>query len=94
MKLNEIQLEPNFFFQVGKYCFIIIGVMNIANYFLFIQSHNIFSSVGAWAGIIFNFALAAFFQYMQNQSDVQTTSEYASDDVSDIINQIKNKEKQ
>lgn len=96
MRLSDLEINQESFFKVGRICFLIIGIANIFSYFLNLSNQNFFSTIAAWASIIFNFALAGFFQYLLNQakqSEPQITEEYQSDDISEIIEQIKKKNK-
>jgi|TARA_Y100000310_G_scaffold195295_1_gene195285 hypothetical protein len=68
MNLPEINQET--FFKVGIFCFAVIGLANIGNYFYTLEIQNIFSSIVAWAGIVFNFALMFFFLYLYKQTSI------------------------
>lgn len=93
MKISEIEISPEVFFKVGIWCFLIIAFMNIGNFFYTLQHHNFFTSVSAWANIFFNFVLAGFFFYLFKQANPQVTEEFASDDIDDLIEQVKKQEK-
>lgn len=88
MNKEIFQIEPELFYKVGMYCFIIIGIMNFLNYFYFLRVQTIFSSISSFTGIIFNFALAGFFYYLLKQSSPEISTEYASDNIKEILEQI------
>lgn len=75
---------------MGVISFLIIGLMNTINFIIFWSINNIFSKISGFMGIIFNIALVLFFNYLRNLEPTYS-EEYASDDIEEIIKDIKNK---
>lgn len=94
MNFKDIQVSPELFFRVGMWCFLLIGIFNILNYFYLAGSHNIFSTLSSWIYIVFNFILALFFRYLYNQQVPQVSEDFASDDVEEIIKTLKREKKE
>jgi hypothetical protein len=93
MDLKKIEIKPEIFYIVGIYCFLIIGIMNIGNFFYSLHHQNFFTTISSWANIFFNFVLSGFFYYLFKQSNPQITEEYSSENIDDLLKQIKQKEK-
>lgn len=93
MELKNIKIEPETFYKVGFWCFTVIFFMQIGNFFYLIEFQNFFTTISTIAGLIFNATLALFFRYLWTQSAPQMSEEYASDDIEDIIKEVKKKGK-
>lgn len=89
MKISDIEIDPPFFFKVGMWCFILIGVFSILNFFSGVHVHTLWSGLSTWVSIFFNFIVAGFFHYMLKQSAPQVTTEYESNDISELIKEVK-----
>lgn len=89
MKLEDFQIEPPMFFRVGMGCFAVIVVANIFTLLFFWETTFVMSKVASIAGIVFNIVMVLFFNYLLNMSKTQVTTDYASDDVNEIIQKIK-----
>lgn len=69
------QLNPKVFYQIGKYCFFVtglIGLIRILDLWNELKSYDVFSSL---AGIAFNFTLAWFFASLQGKEEVSDASD-------------------
>lgn len=92
IRIPKIEITQERFFKIGMWCFFIIAMMNILNFFYTIKYHNIFTVISSWASIIFNLALVGFFYYLYSQTTPQITEEYADNSIDDLIKQIKEEE--
>ena len=84
----KLEIDTRTFYNVGVYCFLIIGIFNTLNYVNNILVLNFFSKISGLAGIIFNFALVLFFNYLRNMTPIEETVA-ESDDIEEIIKEIK-----
>jgi hypothetical protein len=60
----NFDITPRRFYLTGVWVFLIIGLCNLANFFIFYSLGNFFSHVAGLAGIAFNFVLVGFFSYL------------------------------
>ena len=67
----DLDITPRRFYSTGVWVFLIIGICNLANFFIFYSAGNFFSHVAGIGGIVFNFVLVGFFKYLLK---TQTTS--------------------
>lgn len=89
MKLSDIKINMSQFYLTGIVCFAIIGVMNLTNFFIFYEINNVFGRISSFFGVVFNFALVLFFNYLRGMSgDPEYSEEYASEDINQIIKDI------
>ena len=66
----KLEINPIRFYTIGKYAFFItgvIGLIRVVDLWTELKSYDIFSSI---AGVVFNFALASFFSYLQKKEEV------------------------
>lgn len=85
-----IEITPKRLYIIGMVCFSIIGICNLYILLLNIKVSTFPASVASIAGIVFNFALVGLFKYMLSLEPTYT-DEYASDDVNEIIKELKKK---
>lgn len=85
----KLEISPETFYIVGMVSFSIIGLMSIFNLILGWYLSNIYSKISSLANIIFDFALVLMFNYIKNMSTPQVETEYASDDVNEIITKLR-----
>lgn len=82
-------IEPITFFKVGIFTMGIIAVVNSLLYIQNIKNHTFLSSIGALAGIFFNFAMCAFFIYLYNTNKVSVETESVEGDIDEVIKSLK-----
>lgn len=85
-----MEINQQSFYTIGIWAFLIIGVANFANYLLLWPINNIFSKISGAAGIIFNFALVFFFNYLRGSIPVEEKIA-ESEDIDEIIKEIEKK---
>lgn len=81
-------LSPKVFYQVGKYCFFVsglIGLIRVVDLWSQLQSYDIFSSL---AGTLFNFILAWFFASLQGKEEVSNASEEDVKHMNDALDKL------
>lgn len=89
----SFQITPRNFYMIGFLAFFIISLMNILSFFVNLSQYNAFAIISTLAHITFTSALTIFFLTLLRQTKVKVKNEYASDDVQEIINKIKNDNK-
>jgi len=62
MKLPDI--TPRVFYTGGIVCFLIIGLANLTNFFIFFKANNFFGNLATVGSIAFNFLIMGFFWYL------------------------------
>lgn len=85
----KLEISPETFYMVGIASFSIIGLMAIINLVLAWRVSNFYSKSSSIASIIFDFALVLMFNYIRGMSSPQVDNLAESDDIDDIIEQLK-----
>jgi len=57
-------IDTKLFFKTGIFTFLIIGLCDFANFFIFFETNNIYSKVGTLARVFFDFITSGFFYYL------------------------------
>jgi len=89
MRLKDFQIKMETFYRIGVICFLVIAIANIFTLKILWEEAVFSGKITSIASILFYFALAMFFNYLLNMSRPDVTTQYASDDVEDIIREIK-----
>jgi len=56
-----IEINEERLIKVGFWCFLIIFISGIINYFMFFNTYNFWTKIGSGVGLVFNAALTLFF---------------------------------
>jgi|TARA_Y100000310_G_scaffold67362_1_gene62685 hypothetical protein len=84
----KLEITMTQFYITGIISFLVIGVMNSINFWIFWPVNNVFARVAGFMGIVFNIALVLFFNYLRGL-EPKFTEDVASDDINEIIKSIK-----
>jgi hypothetical protein len=71
MKKPKIQLDPERFYRTGKYLFFVVGIVGIIRLLDLWRTFTAYDVVGSIASTLFQFALFAFFAYLQGKEQVK-----------------------
>ena len=66
-----MQLDPERFYRTGKYLFFVMGIVGIIRLLDLWTSIAAYDKVGSIVSTLFQFALFAFFAYLQSQQNVK-----------------------
>jgi hypothetical protein len=81
-------IKAKLFYQSGIACFLIIGICNLINFFIFYDNGNIYSHIASLGGIVFNFMLVGFFYYLY-KTQSSTLPEEAPEDIREAVKEFK-----
>jgi hypothetical protein len=84
-----INITPERLYKVGFWCFFIIFLTGLFNFFIIFEQLNIASIIGTVAQLTFNLILALFFRYMIKSSG-NFTEIPEPEDIEEIIKEVKN----
>jgi len=83
----NLEITPKQFYTVGVWSFLIMGVGNTVNLLAFWSANNFWGKISGIGGVVFNFALVLFFNYLLNlEPSVENVAQ--SDDIGEIIEQV------
>ena len=71
MKTPKLQLDPERFYRTGKYLFFVMGIVGIIRTLDLWRTFTAYDLVSSVASTLFQFALFAFFAYLQGKEQVK-----------------------
>lgn len=72
MKIQIPEIKPVFLFTIGSIAFGVQAVASAINFFIFYDTHNLFSGFATWFMIVFNIVLALFFFQLRQNSQKES----------------------
>lgn len=70
-----MEINTRTFYKVGVWCFLIIFLMGLLNFFIYFPITNIFSKISQVANLVFQGALVGFFRYLLKTTPKELKSE-------------------
>jgi len=77
------------FFKLGIFCFIVIALMSLIELYISFEYMTIYGIIRSLIYILFYSGLSYYFYFMLKQQQPQVSYGEASDDIDEIIKQVK-----
>lgn len=80
-----MEIDQKTFFRSGIICFLIIGSVNLINYYSAFEFLNFLSKISQGVSVIFNFIVAGFFYYLLKNSGIKVEDGESEEELKKMV---------